>query len=641
MTMDIIFAELPPYAYWVGRLLRKLNHNVYYIKLSASPSRETQTKRASKLRDIGILPLPFDSLPKLTKTGASNYDAEKRALKKSETILNKKLLKSISCLYKNVDDVVDKLQLIQRWGVSISTVGNMNTWANANPDRKHLLIYFSLKGFLHPELVANASALTVPLDFLIKPFTRLGSHLSQNLGKIFFRPKEKQSTYKSEVLSELRSTSKREPSVAYIVHCGLKYGNLFNKELYYSDCRNSALHQENILHIDYSGVQSPSTALQWFCLHSLPHNLLKQAACFLKSMLLGIAHVRTLNQLISLVLLSRTYVRYQFYLQALSRYNHLKVALIDYDALCPKALLFALETKKIRTVATQERMIGSFYNTIFYIFYDYYFCASEFVEKVMRKSSIYSVKRYIPVGQYRSDYLLPSDKKPPHELEKALESGKKIITALGYHTPLHWYESEYDPMLSWKAQRHFLEDMLQLSKDLRDVFILLRFKMIDWAEISVFSSVLEEINQSGNISISCDYSESHMSYKLCCFADLVIAKHTSLGDECLSVGIPVLFHEYTHNTVRLMADAFDYAPTDVMCFNYGELHERVIKVLEGDHQMMQSYQYLKEKVYGDFADGYVKQRIHRYLESLLRSDGVSQDTAFDLVEKRESLEVSQ
>ena len=62
--------------------------------------------------------------------------------------------------------------------------------------------------------------------------------------------------------------------------------------------------------------------------------------------------------------------------------------------------------------------------------------------------------------------------------------------------------------------------------------------------------------------ISNNYEEFRYSYKLCANADLIIAKHTSLADECLAKGIPVIFHEYTHNTKKLVLDYPHYLPKD-------------------------------------------------------------------------------
>ena len=160
--------------------------------------------------------------------------------------------------------------------------------------------------------------------------------------------------------------------------------------------------------------------------------------------------------------------------------------------------------------------------------------------------------------------------------------------------------------------------MIRLSRDIPNVFIILRFKYVDWVSLPVFAEAVREIESSENMSISMDYERSFFSYDLSANSHLVIAKHTSLGDECMAVGIPVLFHEYTHNTERLVADAFDYSPARIMCFNYQELLERSQTILSGDpHAMTPDYEYLKSVVYGGLGDGRVRERIHVHIDSLL------------------------
>ena len=86
----------------------------------------------------------------------------------------------------------------------------------------------------------------------------------------------------------------------------------------------------------------------------------------------------------------------------------------------------------------------------------------------------------------------------------------------------------------------------------------------------------------------------------------------------MSVGIPVLFHEYTHNSERLVADKFDYTPARIMCFNYQELLERAKIILSGTPNVMTGdYEYLKNVVYGGLGDGRVKERIHAHIEEML------------------------
>jgi hypothetical protein len=99
----------------------------------------------------------------------------------------------------------------------------------------------------------------------------------------------------------------------------------------------------------------------------------------------------------------------------------------------------------------------------------------------------------------------------------------------------------------------------------------------------------------------------------------VIAKPTSLADECLSVGIPVLFHGYFHNFNEVVSDAFDYRPTRVVCYDYDELLDRSRMVLYGrGNEMSPDYAFLRDVVYGGLGDGRVRERVHAFIEKLLQ-----------------------
>ena len=80
------------------------------------------------------------------------------------------------------------------------------------------------------------------------------------------------------------------------------------------------------------------------------------------------------------------------------------------------------------------------------------------------------------------------------------------------------------------------------------------------------------MHNNENIIISNNYEEYFYSYKLSAHADLVIAKHTSIADECLVNEIPVLFHEYSHNMKKnAIIDIPNYLPDNLICRNIEEL----------------------------------------------------------------------
>ena len=94
-------------------------------------------------------------------------------------------------------------------------------------------------------------------------------------------------------------------------------------------------------------------------------------------------------------------------------------------------------------------------------------------------------------------------------------------------------------------------------------------------ELKKIIKILTKINNCENIIISNNYKESYYSYKLCANADLIIAKHTSIADECLSNEIPVLFHEYTHNMKKLVVVFPNYLSSE---FHLGKIKNRRLMI---------------------------------------------------------------
>ena len=617
--MDIIFVTLPKYLGLLSILLQKFGHQVYYLKLSGYKNIEKENISVERLKHAGVLPLPFEDLTSFTGFAEPDGDPYMKAYTRTQEIAPVEFLHFFEKLFPNNPHIAKKLQIAVHSIVAsqiMNVTGKVNVWAGAYPDRNHLLIDVSPLSLTAPELAPNVRLLVIPLYILAIGVEKVISifHEFLHILKTSIRLKGK-----SACPPETHSREVDQSRVAYVTHKGLDYGNLFQKDLFYSTRTDSELHPERLLHIDYSGLGSPSEKFKWVCLGNHRQSWISNISSAMVAMSKGLLHIRRLRHIMALFILTRFYVIFRSFSTKLEAYPELKIALIDYEILCPKELLLAFESKGIKTVATQERFIFAFNNLYVSIILNYYLCASPFAAEAMRRSPLNCVDHYLPVGQYRSDNLLePTNSHPPQILEAPLAKGLRIITALGFHTHIEWQNSQIDLGMNWKSHQNFLDDMIRLSRDIPDVFIILRYKTVDWISLPIFSETVQKINSSDNMRISMDYEKSFVSYDLCAHSDLVIAKHTSLADDCLSVGIPVLFHEYTHNTERLMADEFDYTPARIMCFNYQELLERAKIILSGTpNDMTEDYEYLKNVVYGGLGDGRVKERIHAYIEELL------------------------
>lgn len=618
--MEIIFAKLPKYFDHLCFFLVKLGYRVYYLELSYSwgDTKENRALRVSNLKTHNIVPLPIEDLPHIDGISELTSDPDNVVLKKTQQIAPLTLLDAFGELFPDIPNITNKLQIGVHSTVlpkMLFVAGKVNIWAHKNHDTRYLLIDLHPDGFFIPDLASNVKLLVIPLDIFANGLNTIIHTISR------ITPKKETSDIKPECPPEVHKRGCNSSRVALVTHHGLNYGNLFPKYVFYSPNVDSEFHCERLLHIDYSGWTNPSENLNWVCMGNHRQSRILNFFPALTAISKGILHIRRFRHILGLIILVRIYVIFRSFSTKLESYPDLKMALIDYEILCPNELLLAFESNGIKTVAVQERFFTTFSNLLGSTILNYYLCDSKYTADVMKFSPLYSVDHFLPVGQYRSDKLDEAIRSPPPNiLEEPLAKGQKIITALGFHAVTEWQNSQVEPYINWKAHKHFLCDMIRLSEDIPDAFIILRYKDLNWISLPVFSEDVQKINSIPNMKISMDYDKFFVSYDLCAHSDLVIAKPTSIADECLSVGIPVLFHEYTHNTERIIADAFDYSPARIMCYNYQDLKERTQIILSGTpNEMTADFDYLKREVYGGFGDGKVTERIHAHIEKLLLS----------------------
>jgi hypothetical protein len=246
------------------------------------------------------------------------------------------------------------------------------------------------------------------------------------------------------------------------------------------------------------------------------------------------------------------------------------------------------------------------------------------VANLIKKSKFCDVKNVIPVGQYRTDYISLYKKDTlPKEISSAKNNGKKILVILGYPSVNHWFESYKEPLINWTSQLNFLEDCIKLSQNLDNTFVILRFKNLGWSTNSFFKDVIDKINNSENIIISTNYKDSYYSYMLCANADLVIAKHTSIADECLAKEIPVLFHEYTHNMKKLVVVFPNYLSSELICYNFDELYQKSKSILfSSSSKFGEELKKLNKTIYFVSKKENIKKKILENLENQLIKNGL-------------------
>ena len=621
LKMHAIFGSVKYWQIIIMRILCYFNFKVFYLYIDTESDIE-KNEIAIKLKKNNIYPLPIELEKKIPLQPFSllTSDPDQIAYKKNIKIVPDLFLKKYCNLFSIDNQKTKKLRLLIQDIISHQqrvVSAKLGIWSALYPVKKIVYISFKFLCFYNADTGKNIFKIVIPLDifnyFLKIVKNKFSSFLKLNNKKSINKKNEISNSFNFEEIAN--------KSVALITHKGLTYGSkenmLFEKSLYYSDNTDSYLNKYNILHLDYSNFSSPEKNIHWVCLKKVKFSktqvLLKTSLACLKTLNL----IRNWSTLLGWILCMKQYFIYIKYYEVIKKFKKLRIAIIEHDYLCPKTLLLALEKKKVKTISTQDRFYTTFYTSYFNVLLDTYYTASEYTAKFIKNSKYYNIKNLIPVGQYRSDYISSFKKDSiPEEISNAKEKGKKIIVVLGHHSMKHWFESNSEPNLNWSAQMSFLKDIIKLSKNLKNTFIILRYKMLNWTENSYFKSILEEIESCENIKFSNDYSESFYSLKLCANADLVIAKHTSLADECLSNEIPVLFYEYTHNLEKIFLDIINYLPSELICHNFEDLYKKSQSILTSSSNKWEAQiKELNDRVYYVKEKKNIKKRILGDLEN--------------------------
>ena len=174
------------------------------------------------------------------------------------------------------------------------------------------------------------------------------------------------------------------------------------------------------------------------------------------------------------------------------------------------------------------------------------------------------------------------------------------------------------PILNWSNDLFFRKEVIKIAKDFSDYDFIVRGKNIEWTNISYFNDILDEWNNTPNITIDADYSEFYRSYNLCNESDLIIARYTSIADECISKGYDVIIHDYGINYDCFASSYYPKIPGINFCHSYKELKEYMM-CFKRNGYITNEKQKTKiiNTLFDGLSDGKVQKRIHQYLDEII------------------------
>ena len=284
-----------------------------------------------------------------------------------------------------------------------------------------------------------------------------------------------------------------------------------------------------------------------------------------------------------------------YFSERLIHYRNAKIGIAGYDILIPKEIALAFEKLGIPLVAVQERyalLASGNYNVLF----DFYLTWGPGSEQVIELSKGKSyVGEYKVVGAPRLDLVNLQKPEGIHRrLHKMRAKESKIVTVfLG--TPESREVDRLKITSNWGNLKIVFEDMLYLAEKFNEYQFTIRCKDNRWREFNVFNKLLNKLNTLNNIEINDEYSQFNVSYKLLSQTDIVIGTHSSIIDESIILGLPVLIHDYGVNATKIFAENFNYDNSPFFCHSRSDLVAKFENWICNDSYPADVHQRLKDK----------------------------------------------
>ena len=399
-----------------------------------------------------------------------------------------------------------------------------------------------------------------------------------------------------------------DASVAMFTHWGLRYGELYDIDYYFRKEPEHPLNPKNMLLLETVDPANPTYAALNGGNREIRNNFRLAVSALRRARLFSLR----ISRLIFFLSVFKKVLLVTGYRNALTALTKARLAIVGYDILCPTELVIAAQNLGMTCIAVQERF-NSLYSPIHaFVLDDYYVFGPASAEALRRNPNI-NVRNCKAIGPIRSDWV-----SMPNESARGQSTKPRTVLVLDAYS----YANDPGPdsleSNSWENNAHFLDHIVRLADRFPDHNFVIRGKDSDWTGFAFFASWVQEINKRDNLRIDSNYTDNRRSYELANEADLIIARYTSLGDEALAKGRPVIFHEETVTGRTYQSLLCDYEGYPVYAHDYESLEGMARRVLNGDVLMSpKKFQAFRERFYCADLSGTVQARLQKCLDEAL------------------------
>jgi len=418
------------------------------------------------------------------------------------------------------------------------------------------------------------------------------------------------SIYSFEVGEELLG----DYQVAYFPHNGLFYDSFYKKDQYYSDDKFSDLHPSKVLHFfnkdDAETIQKTrdyyeSQGLNYSFFDSIKvskkdifyFSIKTGIKVFLKKFPKGTDLFFKLCVHLAVV---NTYIEKK----KISKLKKLKLVLYGYDVLFSKPISYALRTQNITTAASQERLFFPWGESSLIV--DHYFTIGSSASREIQKNIRYDVPNIYTVGSPRVDNLnnqfcLFADR------NKFLGDCHFLCVVFDMHSEKDTAINNRCYNNNWKSNNKFYKTIIKCAKSFPHVMFLIKGKNNNFLDIEYFSNTIQKINRMKNLNVFNEFN-TYSPYYLGGICDFSIAIHTSVADELLQIGKPVLLLDVAKKGLPNKFIGYD---ENIHIKTHSELMNKINLILSGKFKPSVSENIFK------FNQVQIKNRISNKLQTIL------------------------
>jgi hypothetical protein len=406
--------------------------------------------------------------------------------------------------------------------------------------------------------------------------------------------REKQNT--SVSISQEAKWVKHE--IIYFPHQGIWYGKQYLKDYFYSSDRKNPFYPSKILHISLS--EPPKlikSSLEYYNENDIPYadwneipsvttkNMIIMSFFFIKKCLTRAG--KEFDLYLLFIFLSN-YIKIIHNIKRLEQFQNLKIVLVGYDMLFPVQLALACRIIKIKTTAVLERMIPLWFANPFML--DHYFVYGHASKEILDERFKSLIKNKYEIGPIRLGRHYECVKKS-HEYIKQLPDYKFRVLALDHHSVTEFYQNGRSFGNNWKNNIKFYQDILNLCNSFPQVHFIIKGKDHNFIKIPYFSDIVNKIEETPNCMLVKDY-EKWTPFTSVAISDIAIALHTSLGDEILALGKPVIFYDYFGFPGKILN-----LGSKLQAFTYEDLKLKLTSFLDNPDKYNKSLDPIRKKYY--------------------------------------------